>query len=207
MSVIKQGLVRNLHTRVDDDFSIEHGLNLQYAFDAQRDWSISLASHLLKLKNALPDPGELTAALQEFGIEHSHWNWANKSLIYDGPEYEWFYTLVGGEVQAIALIFHPKESRIDKQSVFYIEYISLAPWNRDSRVQSKRYGGLGKELIRSAVDYSISKLKYRPGFCLHSLPQTEGYYGHIGMIDFGVDTGYHNLKYFEMDDTTALKLI
>lgn len=82
------------------------------------------------------------------------------------------------------------------------DYVAIAPWNRRTFQNPPRFRHLGTVMIGAAVE--ISRESGLDGRCgLHSLPQSEGFYRHIGMRDYGLDAGYSSLRYFEFDVPAA----
>lgn len=93
-----------------------------------------------------------------------------------------------------------KFCRIESQKgkpLVYVDYLATAPWNSADVVAEPTYAGVGKVLIRSAIQLSVEEeLQGRIG--LHSLPQAESYYrDNCKMTDLGQDKAYYGLKYFE----------
>jgi len=144
--------------------------------------------------------------LIEYGLSDFHWNWSSKALKTTTDEYQWFYLEAENKIQGVCIIFHPKNSRIDSNEIFYIDYIAAAYRNRNRPNHNKRFSNVGKLLIAEAIKYSIQILELRPGFCLHSLPSAESYYRAIGMNEFESDPNYLNLRYFEACEKCALDL-
>lgn len=206
MTVVYQGKLKNMTTSTDEQYEIVRGIDLNNTVDAQCEWSSCMAQRLYELKQSCSSPQELHDALHEFGIQHLHWNWSDKAMLLSGNGYEWFYLLAEGKVQAISIIRHPLESRIDKANIIYIEYIAVAPWNKSSKIHGKNYGGLGKLLIQSLVMHSLSDFGYRAGFGLHSLPQSKIFYRGIGMTDFGNDSSHDGMHYFEMEEDASVRI-
>ncbi len=87
----------------------------------------------------------------------------------------------------------------------YIEFLAVAPWNRETPVTNREFKGVGTILIKCALNYAVNELGLQYGFALHSLPQSKNYYEKIGMIKFP-ERDKDNLVYFEMprDESTEM---
>jgi len=64
---------------------------------------------------------------------------------------------------------------------------------------------LAFSLIRAAVAVSVEE-EFRGRIALHSLPQSEPFYGRF-MEDLGIDPDVEELRYFEMSEERALKFM
>ena len=207
MGVIHAGTVINQETGADVDFEVVHGQDRKLAALAEIRWQPYFAQQIIDLKNHADNEEQLEELLAELGTEHSHWNWVKKAIVFVDEGYEWFYLKSDNDIEAIAVIYHPKESRIDSESVYYIEYVASAPWNRPSPIHGRKLSGVGSKLIEVISEFAADELNLRPGFCLHSLPQTISYYENIGMTDFGPDAGKENLHFFEMSKEECLAML
>jgi len=150
------------------------------------------------------DDEERDEYLSKIQTEDFHWNWFNKSTCYNTEEYKWFFLKSGDSVEAACLIFFPKKSALNDNSIFYVEFIAVAPWNRFTPLEKKRYNGVGKKLLQAVIKYSAATLGYTYGFCLHSLPQAQGFYEHIGMIHIDA-LDKSPLQYYEIDDNNSMR--
>jgi hypothetical protein len=75
---------------------------------------------------------------------------------------------------------------IKVKPVLYVKYIESAPWNlRGYAGAGARFGGIGISLIRAAIAVSLEE-EFRGRIALHSLPQSEPFYGRF-MEDLGID--------------------
>jgi hypothetical protein len=63
----------------------------------------------------------------------------------------------------------------------------------------------GISLIRAAIAVSLEE-EFRGRIALHSLPQSEPFYGRF-MEDLGIDPNVEKLRYFEMSEERALKFV
>ena len=130
-------------------------------------------------------------------LEDAHWSWFNKHKAYSSVDYNWCFFLIDGQPQGACLVYHPKLSVDNKNSIFYVEYVAAAPWNRPNIIDQPRFKGIGTKLLKAISKYSDAHHKLSDGFCLLSLPKAEGYYLKIGMNHFPVRDA-DSLKYFEM---------
>jgi hypothetical protein len=141
--------------------------------------------------------------LKQTKSEHAHWDWNQKyQLVAEAPL---AYRILGleaeGQMQGMMLVLTAgKFCRIESQKgkpLVYVDYLATAPWNSADVVAEPIYAGVGKVLIRAAIQLSIEEeLQGRIG--LHSLPQAESYYrDSCKMTDLGEDKAYYGLKYFE----------
>jgi hypothetical protein len=136
--------------------------------------------------------------------EHSHWNWNEKyQLVVSTPlAYRIFGLEAEEEMQGLMLVLTVgKFCRLEVQKgkpLIYVDYIATAPWNSPDVVLKPRFSGVGKVLIRTAIQLSEEDgLRGRIG--LHSLPQSEWWYRDVcKMTEIGHDKSYQNLNYFEM---------
>jgi GNAT superfamily N-acetyltransferase len=142
---------------------------------------------------------ELDEALENIQLDDSHWRWLNKSIAHRGDAYRWFFMVAEEKPQAACLIYHPKDSAIDGEPIFYIEYVAVAPWNRKNPMEDRHFKGVGSAIVRSASDYAITKLGLRPGYCLHALPKAIPFYESLGMKAFP-NRDKDNLPYYELPE-------
>lgn len=141
--------------------------------------------------------------------EHSHWNWNDKyQLVVSAPlAYRIFGLEADKEMQGLMLVLSAgKFCKIEVQKgkpLTYVDYIATAPWNSPDVVTHPRFSGVGKVLIRAAIQVSEEDgLRGRIG--LHSLPQSEWWYRDVcKMTELGHDRSYQNLDYFEMTPEQA----
>lgn len=182
---------------LSDIYEIHHGWDIVTAHACDVEWGAYNLSLLGWIKSQDYSDDEIRKVLKEVQFQDSHWEWFKKALIYTTDEYDWFFLFADNKPQGACLMYHPKESTIDSQDIFYIEFIAVAPWNRDSPKMKRIYRGVGSILIGCAWELATTKLGLADGFSLHSLPEAAGYYSKLGMAPFpGLDKG--TLKYFEM---------
>lgn len=145
--------------------------------------------------------------LGAFGAHDEHWEWRAKCNIAAGTNRKIFALLNAGDVEAAMVLLFGKQSR-DKppQPMVYVDYVSVAPWNRREIQNPQRFRHLGSVMIGAAVVRSLSMgLEGRCG--LHSVRPAEGFYRRIGMTDFGLDPAYDSLRYFEFTSQSARNFI
>jgi hypothetical protein len=142
--------------------------------------------------------------------EHNHWNWEEKSYDLKFTAYRCLGIRYEQEVQGLMMISTlaaQGRSKAHKgKPVLYVKYIESAPWNLRQYVgEEARFGGVGVSLIRAAIAVSVEE-EFRGRIALHSLPQSEQFYGKF-MEDLGIDVDMEKLRYFEMTDEQALKFM
>lgn len=127
------------------------------------------------------------------------WDWAFKERVYgSSPGSEMYAIECDGMAQGLMLIdrlghrswFEPN------QRILYVRALATAPWNRPSIQTPPRYKTVGGKLLNFARERS-AELGYRGIVGLHSLPEAEGFYRRMGLIDLGPDADQENLVYFE----------
>lgn len=199
------------HTLKDYEYEIVHGFNLALVLQADREWGVEkdkiTAQILAAYPNAMTDIDTFWQATQEFNIEDWGWEWTRKAMLCRPPRYDWFFLLSDGTIQGIAIIYHPEQSQLQADNIFYVDYLATAFWNRNRPGYRKRFSQIGSILLAHSINYAISVLKLRPGFSLHSLPGAEKFYLGLGMADLGIDTKKENLRYFEAPEQVAKKLM
>lgn len=203
LELIESGMIDDQLSGKKVNYEISFGLSSTYAANADVDWLTFNFMIVSKLKEVCKTNEELLEHLARYQFEDSHWNWVNKSVVLSTDEYEWFYFIAENQVQGICNIYHPKPSKIDNRNIFYVEFVAVAPWNRINPISPRKFKGIGSSLLKIALNYSINTLNYRPGFSLHSLPQSAEYYEKIGMKNFGPDNSKQNLFYFEMEQGSS----
>ena len=148
-----------------------------------------------------------------------HWNWAEKAVALQpyapGPlsAFRLFGIAAEGKWQGILLacsVGHHAKLGAPNRDLVYVDFVENAPWNWDLQHidQKRRLGGLGRQLLELAVQWSEDLgLKGRTG--LHSLYQSESFYRDgCKMTDLGEDPGYNPrltrpLRYFEFSEAQA----
>lgn len=156
----------------------------------------------------LPKASQTNDAFREIlgrlGIPDRHWDWRNKCNIAPGSNRRLYALMNDVHVEGIAMLLFGRESRTHSPGlpVVYVDYLSAAPWNRVAIQRPPRFSGIGTMLLEVAV--LVSRMQNCEGRCaLHSLPSADSFYLEKGMKAFGIDSGYHNLTYFEFDELAA----
>lgn len=198
------------HTGQQVPYQIHQGLVPTYVLQLQEQWETEKTKIFRQLLTDVPaaaaDSDILCEQLPIYGLSDFGWRWLDKAMVLNTDEYHWFFLSALGRIQATCVIYHPKESRMDGEQIFYIDYVASAYWNRDRPNYIKQFGSVSRILIAHAACFAINTLGYRPGFCLHSLPTAEGYYRFLGMIEYDVDVQKENLRYYEAPPEVAGKL-
>jgi hypothetical protein len=136
-----------------------------------------------------------------------HWDWERK-VSSGAPllSLKTFGVVATGMTQGLMSIDTTKRARVESQRgqhLVYVDYLEAAPWNRPDLVGSARFRGVGSVLITAAVELSREE-GYKGRVGLHSLPQADDFYRKVcRMTDLGTDSGYQDLRYFEMTPEQA----
>lgn len=209
MSIIYQSKILDNEESVEKEFTIHKGLNPNFNIEMSNSWRKKNVELLQLITNESgEDEGKLHILLNKCMMEDSHWNWIGKTYHCFGRDYEWFYLVIDGTIQACCVIYHPKESRIDMSQIFYVKYLAVAPWNRNTPFFLRKYGALGSILLGRCAEYSKCAYQYRYGFSLHSLPQALNYYvDKLKMNDYGIDITEDNLHYLEINEVNSEQLV
>lgn len=203
-TVVESGVLIDLKNK-EVDYRVTYGWDLLSANSCDKDWKV-YRFQLADFIEANYSKAEIPSVLSTIQVEDSHWKWVAKSMIYKSDEYKWFYLKTDNRVEAACLVYHPKKSFIDSEDIFYVEFIAVAPWNRDDPMSGKTFKGVGSILLRAVVNHLVTKLGLSYRFGLHALPQASGYYQRIGM-DYIPTGDKDSLEYFEMSNNNALKFL
>ena len=133
-------------------YEVNHGWDILSANSCDRQWgsfNIALLNYIAEQDYS---DEELGAALQGIQLHDAKWDWFKKSTIYSGNGYEWFYMFANKKPQGACLIYHPKDSIIDSENIFYIEFVAVAPWNRDNPMVKRKFKGIGSTIIKSVLN-------------------------------------------------------
>jgi hypothetical protein len=188
------------------DYIIKHGWDIVTAVECDEIWARSNIELFQYIEEQNFDDAKLTEVLESIQTEDHHWDWFKKSYQFTSDEYEWFFLFCEDKPQGACLIYHPKSSALCEENIFYVEYLAVAPWNRDCLVRQREYKGVGSILLKAALNYSVQKLGLSPGFSLHSLPQAKEYYEKLKMVNVKeMDKG--PLLYFELSQQEAHNLV
>ena len=199
------------HTGRTVPYDLVAGFDLRLIIEMNQRWGEYKTQIISEMLDANPqqltDQSEVSRLFALYNLEDFGWDWVKKAAHYNTDEYKWFFLVVEGAVQAACIIYHPKQSLVDSENIFYVDYLATAYWNRNRPNYTRQFAGLGTILLAMSIKYAIEVLKYRPGFCLHSLPNAESYYVGLGMQDFGNDKEKENLKFFEADSFASQSLL
>lgn len=200
MSYIYVGTIKDLHQNIEKEFRVYKGINPTLALKIQTEWGQANIDLITALQMQATSQEEFLQNVSKCMLQDAHWNWMSKCFACNDNRYEWFYLIIDNQVQAASIIYHPHESKIDKENIFYVDYLAVAPWNRNTPIATRQFESLGTILLSICAKHSNSLYLYRIGFSLHSLPQALGYYIRIGMTDFGIDHSKQSLNYLEMEE-------
>ncbi|WP_420234038.1 hypothetical protein ACN079_06490 [Pseudomonas sp. ABY48] len=200
-AIIQKGNLLDLNN-CSVEFKIHHGWDIAHGNLCDKLWGEFNIKLLRHVRDNCQDENLLETEISNLSLEDSHWEWFKKSIACRTDEYHWFFLSADSKPQGACLIYHPKQSIFDKGNIFYIEYLAVAPWNRQNPMSNKQFSGIGSILIKSAIAYSCNALRLRPGFSLHSLPKAKTYYERIGMQHFP-SLDKDQLNYFEMAEAKA----
>ncbi len=182
---------------VEVRYQLKLGWDIAVANVCDDTWGVFNIQLMRFIRSQNYDNAALGAVLAQVQVDDSHWRWLNKSLRFNSDEYKWFFLFAEGYPQAACLIYHPKPSAMDGQGIFYIEFLAVAPWNRDNPMRDRSFKGVGTTLIAEVKEYACAQLGLRPGFSLHALPRAAGFYQSIGMMNFP-QLDKEGMPYFEM---------
>lgn len=207
MSVIYSGYIKDLHENQMKSFEVHKGLNVSTIVEFQQEWSLVLQERLQDIINKGKSNEETLQMINDSHVGDVGWNWTRKILFCQSDQYEWFFVKIEEKVEAVCILLHPHNSRIDSKNIFYVDYLAVAPWNRNTSYGDRKYASLGTQLLSVCCNQTQIDLPYRNGFSLHSLPQALTYYTGIGMQDYGIDSTKENLNYLEMDEKNSEQLV
>ncbi|CAG2093683.1 MULTISPECIES: GNAT family N-acetyltransferase [Xanthomonas] len=139
-------------------------------------------------------------------LEHVHWDWRGKVTRRDSLlNHQGFALRCDGQTQGLMLVetlLH--RCRLAEQAgknLAYVEYLEVAPWNLRA-FGVPRLFGVGSVLLAAANALSHQE-GYKGRMGLHSLPQSCGFYEHLGMTNLGKDLPYPEMNYFEVSTSQA----
>ncbi len=187
-------------------YEIVHGWNITLSYSCDREWKAFYFGLFEFITEQNYTDEELAEVLSGIQLQDKHWDWFKKSYVYHSSEYEWFYLLAQDKPQGACVFYHPKESIIDAKNIFYVEYIAVAPWNRETPLTVRKFKGVGTILLKCALNYAVNELGLQCGFSLHSLPESKDYYEKVGMINFP-ERDKDRLVYFEMPRDKSIEML
>jgi hypothetical protein len=177
-------------------------MEAQWAPAMKRQYNLAILQ-FFQLPPADQTQEKLNEIAGELAVQDQHWEWRRKSTIAPATNRRVFALLNSSEVEAaMMLLFGEKSRDSSPQSIVYVDYVAVAPWNRKPFQDPQRFRGLGTVMLGAAVELSRN-LGYDGRCGLHSLRQSEGFYRQIGMRDFGLDASKSSLRYFEFDAAGA----
>lgn len=183
--------------REEKTYFISHGWDIMTANEIDKIWGAYELELLESIELMQIDDDERCRIIANLHRQDSHWDWFAKSCSYRADEYNWFFLIIDDKPQGACLTYHPKDSALTPNNIFYIEYLAVAPWNRSTGIKKRIFKGIGSILLSTVCDFACSKLDLTRQFSLHSLPQAITYYENIGMINVpAMDKDL--LKYYEM---------
>lgn len=186
------------------EFTIHHGWDPTKALLCDNTWGMFNCKLLSFIKEQKYDADTLRKISKQIQIGDAHWDWFNKSCLYNTDEYNWFFLMAADKPQAACLIYHPKPSLLCTGNIFYIEYLASAPWNRKNPMIERSFKEVATTLLRYVVSFGKNNLNLRYGFCLHALQSAVGFYASLGMVNHP-PADKVNLPYFEMPEEHASK--
>lgn len=203
-NIIKSGVMHDNNNK-EIDYRVSFGWDLVSACLCDKDWKI-YRFNLIEYIEKNFESNEIQKILSSIQIEDYHWKWVSKSMVYNSDEHKWFYLKTGNKIEAACLAYHPKKSAVDSEDIFYIEFIAVAPWNRDDPMSPKKLQGIGSSLLKTVIKYLVDSLGLTYRFGLHALPQASGYYTKIGM-DYISLGDKDSLEYFEMSNHNSINFV
>lgn len=204
-NIIATGLLSHVCGK-QAEYVVRYGWDIVAANECDHTWTqatIELMSHIDEQNY---DDHQLSEVLGSIQAEDNHWDWFMKSALHKSDEYGWFFLYCEGKPQGACLIYHPKRSALTTDNIFYVEYLAVAPWNRDCLIRRREYKGVGSTLLKAVLRYAVDNLGLTPGFSLHSLPQATEYYEKLRMLNIA-QLNKQSLVYYELPSTEANKLL
>lgn len=204
MDVYLKGDVLHLEREESVEFYVISDENHAPADSIQATWRPAFFEIISSLQASCKSEEELGKAIEDHQLQDFHWEWPHiVRQESSGYTRKTFYYLADGFIEGALHAYFPKRSLVNKgHNLVYVDFVAVAPWNRPKAVGTKRYGGVGTALIRTVIKHSHEQ-GYDGCIALHSLPQAESYYHGLGMEEHGCDEAYHDLRYFEMDNSVA----
>jgi hypothetical protein len=139
-------------------YEIKHGWQISYANDCDLSWTAFYTQVFEYLDKKALSEGRINEILSSMSTQDRHWDWYKKAVKYKTDDYDWFFLIAEGDPQGVCLIYHPKTSILTGKNIFYVEFLAVAPWNRDSLVFKKKYKGVGTKLLKCAMNYATESL-------------------------------------------------
>jgi len=132
--------------------------------------------------------------------EDAHWRWDEYIMLAEmfPEQLTCFVLLAEGEAQGLMLLELEHKNDLGERDVHGLR-LSSAPWNRGP---GRRYKGVGTALLTSAVLLSVER-ECDGRFWLEALPDAEGFYRRLGLIELPEPEHETGLKQFKFDAPTA----
>lgn len=190
-------------------YQIKLGANPRLAIQCDTEWA-EFFGDIFSYFAAL-EPMQRIQEAQDVQFGGKHWDWFAKTLHYKSESYAWFFIIINYQVQGICLISHPTGAKLETGEVFYVEYLSAAPWNTQNPIEPKRYSGIGTLMLQKVIEHSVHTLGLKLGFNLHAITQAEGFYQKIGMQHLPqhdkTERNGRILKFYEITKEATQELI
>lgn len=144
----------------------------------------------------------------DFSPTDYYWDWSWKLGEYARfRSFAEFCITKKNSVEGMMLLGDPVSSRTSlggQDTALFLEYLAVAPWNREKSLVSRRFRGVGSLLICLGIRWSRSN-GCGGRLALHSVPGALDFYHALGFRDFGpvsdrTDSDFH---YMELDERTA----
>jgi hypothetical protein len=204
--VISNGTIYNMKGE-KVPYTLEMGLNKTSILECN-EWRDFIYPFIIDFVEAHPEVEDYESILQnDIMLEDYHWNWLDKAVDFNTLGYDWFFLKTSDGVQGVCITFHPKKSAIKSVDIFYVQFLSSAPWNRPSSLHERRYKGIGTEILRQIQIYLANTYHYCYGFNLLSLPQARTFYEHIGMVNLKEYNHGDSLFFYEIDEDHVKSLL
>jgi len=188
-------------------YSIELGLSKSSILECNG-WKDFTTKIILQYVVNVSEINNYRDILQKYIMfEDYKWSWSKKAVFYNTSEYNWFFLRTSDGVQGVCLTYHPRKSVFQSVNIFYIKYLSSAPWNRNSSLHDRQYKGIGTEILKQVQFYFIKKHHYNHGFCLHSIPQAQDYYEKLGMVNIPEQNDEDGLFFYEISKENAISFM
>lgn len=155
---------------------------------------------------------KLRAAGHEIAVvEDAHWDWSEKMMREQRAPlgFRSWALEVENETEGLMQVeLATHRCRANKNlNLAYVDYISIAPWNRPWPGPPPRFRGIGSILLREAVRASLDE-GFRGRIGLHALPGAVTWYrDRLKMKAFGADADYQGLDYFEFTEAQAKQFL
>jgi hypothetical protein len=208
MKIFKEGSIFSPKFKKEDNYQIVTCSDDRVASYIDDNWQTCSVNRVFELKKTVNTRDELKSLISNENLSDFHWKWSDiiSDTAQDSYKKVTFYLLVGNKPEGILHVYFPKNTRLEPtKNLVYVDRVAVAPWNRPHQ-QEKHYKGVGSILMLFICNYSNLK-GYDGCIGLHSLPQAEPFYRHLGMVDLGIDGCYEGLIYFELAKEKAKELI